>query len=49
MNFVKRAYNLLVGERTAEVKMTIGSAIADEEETEIRAETWLQGFQDDYR
>ena len=47
VNYVKRAYNLLVGERTAEeVKMTIGSAYElDEEETlEIRGRDLVTGL-----
>jgi rod shape-determining protein MreB len=46
-NYVKRAYNLLIGERTAEeVKMTIGSAFElDEEETmEIRGRDLVTGL-----
>ena len=44
INYVKRKYNMLIGERTAEnVKMTIGTAVADGEDARpwrSRAATW---------
>ncbi len=47
INYVKRAYNLLVGERTAEeVKVTIGSAfeLDEEQSTEIRGRDLVTGL-----
>lgn len=47
VNYVKRAYNLLIGERTAEdVKMTIGSAFDLDEElsSEIRGRDLVTGL-----
>ncbi len=47
VNYVKKAYNLLIGERTAEdVKMTIGSAFDLDEETsaEIRGRDLVTGL-----
>ncbi len=37
-NYLKRKYNLMVGERTAEeIKITIGTALADEKKNEVMA------------
>lgn len=47
VNYVKRAYNLLIGERTAEeVKMTIGSAfeLDEEKSMEIRGRDLVTGL-----
>ncbi|MDE5769819.1 MAG: rod shape-determining protein, partial [Oscillospiraceae bacterium] len=47
MNFIKKKYNLLIGERTAEhVKLTIGSAFPDETEDsmEIKGRNLLNGL-----
>ncbi|UOF90157.1 rod shape-determining protein [Fodinisporobacter ferrooxydans] len=47
MQYVKRAYNMMIGERTSEeLKMTIGSAIAPDEEefTEIRGRDLVSGL-----
>ncbi|HEY3346458.1 MAG TPA: rod shape-determining protein [Nitrospirota bacterium] len=48
INYIKRKYNLLIGERTAEhIKMTIGSAFKWEEETktmEVRGRDLVSGI-----
>jgi rod shape-determining protein MreB and related proteins len=47
MQYIKRAYNLMIGERTAEeLKMTIGSAIAPDKDevAEIRGRDLLTGL-----